>query len=140
MTNGKFKNNFAFCIDVLDNFMLIAFLILSFKGRKFTIDELRKRMSKRTERFMRVKQDKFYDELSMKELVSEYQRISEPLDETLSIDNLRLILKTLHRQRFCTIRRYITLTKNFFDFELTGKFNRGGQWNCFVNLFLIEFL
>ena len=75
-------------------------LILSIKGRKFTMEELRKRMSKRTEHFMRIKQDSFYEELGMEELVSEYQRISEPLDEALSINNLKLILKTFHRQRF----------------------------------------
>ena len=108
---------------------------------------------------MRIKQDAFYEGLGMQELVSEYQRISEPLDESLSIDNLKSILKTFHRQRFLscwhdtsTVSYSSHLLITFailYDpalyytdeeyFELTGKSIRGGEWSCFINLFSIKF-
>ena len=57
-------------------------------GRKFGIKELQNRITTKTHKFMRLKDDQFYLEMNEEELRFEYQRINETFKEKWTKDRL----------------------------------------------------
>ena len=68
-------------------------------GRKFGIKELQNRITTKTHKFMRLKDDQFYLEMNEEELRFEYQRINETFKEKWTKDRLVTEIKRLHRTR-----------------------------------------
>lgn len=56
-------------------------------------------MLNRTEKYMRVKPDTYYEELDFGDIKAEFNRIGEHFNEKLSKKNLVSELKILHRRR-----------------------------------------
>ena len=51
--------------------------IYTFKGRKFSIKFLREKFAQNHKDYLRIQPDTFYEDLSIKKLRQEYQRINE---------------------------------------------------------------
>ena len=56
--------------------------------------------NKSEKKIIRIKDDKYYEEATYDELENEFERIDEEFDRPSTRNNLAVILKALHRQRF----------------------------------------
>lgn len=68
-------------------------------GRKISLPELREKMLKEQQPYLRTFPDEYYENISNKELEKEYDRIDEKFDSALTKSELVDKLKSFHRRR-----------------------------------------